>query len=102
MFDILPSTCLVIHVLHYGTGKFTGRAETLNNHRLYQIDNVFLYPSVMDRIYFKVQQNLFLNLVKWKHNPQLHKYILKLSYFYGRFLTYLKIYVMALNVTDKI
>ena len=50
MFDILPRACLVIHVLHYGTGKFTDRAETLNNHRLYRIDNVFLYPSVMDQI----------------------------------------------------
>ena len=81
-FNILPNTCVVIQLLHYPQGKFTERVKRLHYHKLYQIDNVFLYPSVRDQMYINLQQNVMK--LKYDRNS------IKLSYYYGRLLSHPK------------
>ena len=82
-FNILPNTCIVINLLHCCQSSFSDKVKQLYNHKLYRIDDVYLYPSVNDKIYLKFQQ--FQQ--KQKRNPfQFHEYSLKLMYYHGQFL----------------
>ena len=75
--NILTNTCITFQCLHY--------VHKLNNYKLYQIDNVFLYPNVRDQVNLNFQQKL----IKWKDNADIQKLFI-LSYYHVRILSHPK------------
>ena len=67
-FDILPNTCITVQLLYSKTITFTDKIQQLPNHKLFRVDNVFLYPNYV----VTFGQNLY--------DPNI------LSYYRGRFL----------------
>ena len=74
----------IFYLLHYGQGLFTYKLKSMLNHKLYWIDNVFLYPSIRDQIHLKFQQNQ----IKWHDYVRLN--FIKFSYYHGQFLSHPK------------
>ena len=53
VLDLLPNTCINFQFLPNAIQEFTDRVDPLPNHKLYRIDNIYLYPYVREQIFLR-------------------------------------------------